>query len=274
LDASLAGDEDAAAPSARPRDDAGAPALQVVDLHIAFGGNRAVDGATFDVPTGQLTGLIGPNGAGKSTVLKLVAGALRPTAGRVLMYGEDVTALPSYEAARRGMIRTFQLSSEFAKLTVLENLMVAVRGMRGSTFLGAMRGRRFWRVAQDEALDRAYSLLTEFELAFAANQYAGQLSGGQKRLVEIMRGLMASPKVLLLDEPLAGVNPTLRLVVEDHLIRLRDGGLTMVMVEHELPTVDRCCDTVIVMARGKVLAEGTMDVLRQNRAVVDAYLVG
>jgi ABC-type branched-subunit amino acid transport system ATPase component len=274
LDASLAGDEDAAAPSARPNDLAGAPALQVVDLHIAFGGNRAVDGATFDVPTGQLTGLIGPNGAGKSTVLKLVAGALRPTAGRVLMYGEDVTALPSYEAARRGMIRTFQLSSEFAKLTVLENLMVAVRGMRGSTFLGAMRGRRFWRVAQDEALDRAYSLLTEFELAFAANQYAGQLSGGQKRLVEIMRGLMASPKVLLLDEPLAGVNPTLRLVVEDHLIRLRDGGLTMVMVEHELPTVDRCCDTVIVMARGKVLAEGTMDVLRQNRAVVDAYLVG
>ncbi|MDQ1484974.1 MAG: branched-chain amino acid transport system ATP-binding protein [Actinomycetota bacterium] len=274
MDASLAGDEDAAAPSARPNDLVGAPALQVVDLHIAFGGNRAVDGATFDVPTGQLTGLIGPNGAGKSTVLKLVAGALRPTAGRVLMYGEDVTALPSYEAARRGMIRTFQLSSEFAKLTVLENLMVAVRGMRGSTFLGAMRGRRFWRVAQDEALDRAYSLLTEFELAFAANQYAGQLSGGQKRLVEIMRGLMASPKVLLLDEPLAGVNPTLRLVVEDHLIRLRDGGLTMVMVEHELPTVDRCCDTVIVMARGKVLAEGTMDVLRQNRAVVDAYLVG
>ena len=252
----------------------GAPAIQVVDLSIAFGGNHAVDGATFDIPPGQLTGLIGPNGAGKSTALKLITGALVPTGGQVLMSGEDISRQSPHEAARRGIIRTFQLSSEFKKLTVLENLLVAVRRMRGNTFLGAMRGARYWRAEQDEVLGRAYSLLTEFGLGFAADQYAGQLSGGQKRLVEIMRGLMADPKVLLLDEPLAGVNPTLRLVVEDHLIRLRDSGLTMVMVEHELPTVDRCCDTVIVMARGKVLAEGTMDVLRQNREVVDAYLVG
>ena len=251
-----------------------ADALNVIDLHMAFGGNKAVDGASFAIPRGQLTGLIGPNGAGKSTVIKLIAGSMQPTSGTILMDGNNISGSPAYVVARRGIIRTFQLSSEFAKLTVLENLIVAVRTMRGNTFVGAMRGRRYWRAAQDEARDRAYVLLDQFQLGYAANQYAGELSGGQKRLVEIMRGLMANPEILLLDEPLAGVNPTLRLVIEEHLLRLRDDGLTMLMVEHELATVDRCCNSVVVMARGKVLASGTMSALRQNREVIDAYLVG
>jgi ABC-type branched-subunit amino acid transport system ATPase component len=248
--------------------------LRVEDLHIDFGGVHAVDGASFSIPAGAVTGLIGPNGAGKSTALKLIAGGLRPTRGRIVLDGEDIAGLPAHEVARRGLIRTFQLSSEFAHLTVLENLLVAAPDQRGATLRGALRGKRYWRPNQDELLVRARALLDEFELSHAADQYAGELSGGQKRLVEIMRALMAAPKLLLLDEPLAGVNPTLRVIVEDHLLRLREAGLTMVMVEHELGTVERCCNSVIVMAQGRVLARGSMQEMRQNQEVVDAYLVG
>jgi len=250
------------------------PALEVRDLHVAFGGVLAVDGASFSIPHGQVTGLIGPNGAGKSTVLKIVAGALRPTLGEVIYESENVAGKPAWYVARRGLIRTFQLSSEFAQLTVIENLLVAAPDQRGSTFAGSLRGKRHWRGQQAELLQQAHTLLEEFDMLHAADQYAGTLSGGQKRLVEIMRSLMARPKLLLLDEPLAGVNPTLRLNIEQHLLRLREQGLTMVMVEHELGTVERCCDSVIVMAQGRVLARGTMEEMRANEEVVDAYLVG
>jgi ABC-type branched-subunit amino acid transport system ATPase component len=251
-----------------------APALDVRDLHVEFGGVHAVDGATFAIPAGEVTGLIGPNGAGKSTALKLIAGALAPTAGRILHEGEDIGGKPAWLVARRGLIRTFQLSSEFARLTVIENLLVAVPGQRAATFAGSLRGKRYWRAQQAELIARAKALLREFDMLAKADEYAGTLSGGQKRLVEIMRALMAQPRLLLLDEPLAGVNPTLRLTVEAHLLRLRESGLTMVMVEHELGTVERCCDSVIVMAQGSVLASGSMAELRANEEVVDAYLVG
>jgi ABC-type branched-subunit amino acid transport system ATPase component len=142
------------------------------------------------------------------------------------------------------------------------------------TFLGSLRGRRYWRAQQEELIERARGLLEEFGIAAKADEYAGTLSGGQKRLLEISRALMAEPKLLLLDEPLAGVNPTLRLTVEEHLQRLRDDGLTMVMVEHELAAIERCCDSVIVMAQGRVLAKGSMEEMRANEEVVDAYLVG
>ncbi|MDE3131111.1 MAG: ATP-binding cassette domain-containing protein, partial [Acidobacteriota bacterium] len=186
----------------------------------------------------------------------------------------DITGRPAYWVARQGLIRTFQLSSEFARLTVMENLLVAVPGQRGSTLLGALRGRRHWRGQQATLAEQAAALLAEFGLAQAADQYAGELSGGQKRLVEIMRALMAQPRVLLLDEPMAGVNPTLRLTIEEHLQRLRDEGLTMLMVEHELGAIERVCDTVVVMAQGRLLATGSMDELRENEEVVSAYLVG
>jgi ABC-type branched-subunit amino acid transport system ATPase component len=250
------------------------PALEVRDLRIEFGGVHAVAGASFAAPAGQITGLIGPNGAGKSTAMKLIAGSLRPTSGEVLYHGENITGEPAWQVARRGLIRTFQLSSEFARLTVLENLLVAAPGQRASTLGGALRGKRYWRQQQAELVQRARQMLSEFDLLTKADEYAGTLSGGQKRLLEMARALMAEPKMLLLDEPLAGVNPTLRLTVEDHLRRLRDQGLTMVMVEHELGAIERCCDSVIVMAQGRVLATGSMEEMRANEEVVDAYLVG
>lgn len=252
----------------------GQPALEVSDLHIDFGGVHAVNGASFSVPDGRAIGLIGPNGAGKSTVLKLISGSLRPTAGSIRYAGADIAGLPAWRVARRGLIRTFQLSAEFAHMTVLENLLVAAPGQRGTTFLGAMREKRYWRSQQRELVAKARVLLEEFGILDKQDEWAGTLSGGQKRLVEIARALMAEPRLLLLDEPLAGVNPTLRLTVEEHLRRLRDGGLTMIMVEHELSAVERCCDSVIVMASGRVLASGSMDEMRANEEVVDAYLVG
>jgi branched-chain amino acid transport system permease protein len=251
-----------------------ASALEVRDLVKAFGGVRAVNGLSFQAPAGRITGLIGPNGAGKSTALKMIAGALSPDSGEILVDGRDVAGWPQYKLARVGVVRTFQHTSEFARLTVLENLLVAAPGQPGDSFAGAMLGRRHSRPRQRELIKRAYALLEEFGLAQHADTYAGQLSGGQRRLVEIMRALMAQPRILLLDEPMAGVNPTLRLVIEEHLLRLADGGLTMLMVEHELGAVERVCDSVHVMAAGALLATGSMSDLRRNEEVISAYLVG
>jgi branched-chain amino acid transport system permease protein len=258
-----------------PRRRAGDTAtLSVRDLRRDFGGVHAVDGLSFDLMPGQVTGLIGPNGAGKSTALKLIAGALRPGAGQVVVDGLDVAGWPAHRVSRLGVIRTFQHASEFARLTVLENLLAASPGQPGDSFGGALLGPRHSRRRQRELLAEAWALLHDFQLTAAADSYAGQLSGGQRRLVEIMRALMARPRILLLDEPMAGVNPTLRLTIEEHLQRLRDDGLTMLMVEHELGSVERVCDSVIVMAQGKLLATGTMADLRKNQEVVSAYLVG
>jgi branched-chain amino acid transport system ATP-binding protein/branched-chain amino acid transport system permease protein len=247
---------------------------EVRDLARDFGGVQAVDGVSFAVPQAQITGLIGPNGAGKSTVLKLIAGAIAPTRGQILVDGEDIAGRPQYRVARLGVVRTFQHTSEFPRLTVLENLLVAAPGQPGDSFGGALLGRRHARRRQGELLGRAYGLLEEFSLAHHADTLAGELSGGQRRLVEIMRALMAEPRILLLDEPMAGVNPTLRLTIEDHLRRLADAGLTMLMVEHELGAVERVCDSVHVMAQGRLLASGTMGDLRRNEEVIGAYLVG
>jgi len=263
-----AGPEPAAAPS-QP----GAP-LAVRGLSRDFGGVRAVDKVSFELLPGTATGLIGPNGAGKSTALKLIAGALAPDTGQVVVGAVNVAGWAPHQVSRLGVIRTFQHTSEFARLTVLENLLAAAPGQPGNSFGGSLLGRRHWRPRQRELLAQAAALLADFQLAELADEYAGRLSGGQRRLVEIMRALMARPKILLLDEPMAGVNPTLRLTIEEHLRRLRDGGLTMLMVEHELSSVERVCDSVIVMAQGKVLATGTMAELRNNKEVVDAYLVG
>jgi branched-chain amino acid transport system permease protein len=251
-----------------------AATLSVRDLSRDFGGVHAVDGLSFELAPGQVTGLIGPNGAGKSTALKLIVGAIRPGAGQVVVDGVDVAGRHAYTVARLGVIRTFQHTSEFARLTVLENLLTAAPGQPGDSLGGALLGRRHSRSRQRELLDEAWSLLADFNLTDAADSYAGKLSGGQRRLVEIMRALMARPRVLLLDEPMAGVNPTLRLTIEQHLQRLREDGLTMLMVEHELASVERVCDSVIVMAQGKVLATGTMAELRRNEEVVSAYLTG
>lgn len=248
--------------------------LSVRDVHRDFGGVQAVDGATFNAAQGRITGLIGPNGAGKSTLMGIVGGAIKPSAGTITFDGGDITGRPAHLVARRGLIRTFQLSAEFARLTVLENLLVAVPGQKGESLWGAELGRLFWGKAQDEHAARAREVLERFAMTPKENELAGNLSGGQKRLLEIMRALMARPKMLLLDEPFAGVNPTLATEIQRYLVDLRDEGLSMIMVEHELAVVERLCDPVVVMAQGKVIAEGAMGDVGAREEVLRAYLVG
>jgi ABC-type branched-subunit amino acid transport system ATPase component len=239
-----------------------------------FGGQTAVDHVSLEVKAGAITGVIGPNGAGKTTLMGLVAGALRPDSGTVRFLGNDITRLPTYRRARIGLARTFQISGEFAKMTVIENLMVAAPRQVGETWRGYLLGRRGWQRQETDAAERARAILHRFNMAGKERELAGGLSGGQKRLLEVMRALMTEPTMLLLDEPMAGVNPRLARSVEDHLLELRDDGITMMLVEHELGTVGRLCDRVVVMARGRILADGTMDELQGSHEVVDAYLVG
>ena len=248
--------------------------MQAIDVERDFGGVRAVSGVSLSVGRGTLTGLIGPNGAGKSTLLALLAGTDRPSAGRIIYRQQDVTALPAFRRARLGLVRTFQLASEFKQLTVMENLLSAAPGNRGDTFRGAVAGRRYWRSDEEQAIAKAAGILSRFGLEALANEYAGNLSGGQRRLVEIMRALMTDPQMLLLDEPMAGVHPELARKIGDLLIELCREGMTILMVEHELAIMDEFCDPVIVMAEGGVLAEGTMAQLRDRTEVVEAYLVG
>ena len=248
--------------------------LEARELVREFGGVRAVDGVSFQVRKGTLTGLIGPNGAGKSTLLAMLAGTLPATAGQVWYDGRDVTRLPAFRRARLGLVRTFQLASEFRRLTVMENLLSAVPGNRGDSFHGALLGPRYWRADEAAAILRAEGLLARFGLDGVANEYAGDLSGGQRRLVEIMRALMAEPAVLLLDEPMAGVHPRLARRLGAELVALCAEGMTILMVEHELAIMDEFADPVVVMAEGTVLAEGTMAQLRGRSEVVEAYLVG
>src|SRR5579863_8284142 len=261
-----------AIPGSAERD--GTVVLEAVGVSREFGGVRAVNDVSFVVRRGTLTGLIGPNGAGKSTLLAMLAGTLPVSAGKVMYLGADVTSVAAFRRARMGLVRTFQLASEFKRLTVMENLMSSVQGNRGDSFLGAMAGRRYWGADERAAVERASALLERFGLSDYANNYAGDLSGGQRRLVEIMRALMAEPKMLLLDEPMAGVHPHLARRIGNELVALCADGMTILMVEHELAIMDEFCDPVVVMAEGAVLAEGTMAQLRGRREVVEAYLVG
>jgi branched-chain amino acid transport system permease protein len=248
--------------------------LECRDLVRSFDGVPVVQGVSMGFQRGRITGIIGPNGAGKSTVLAMLAGTLAPTAGQIVFEGNDVTRLPAYRRARLGVVRTFQLASEFKRLTVLENLLAAIPDQRGDSFRGAVLGRRYWGSEEREAIDRAQAMLDRFGLLGLADRYAGDLSGGQRRLVEIMRALMADPDVLLLDEPMAGVHPRLAHDLGMRLVGLSEEGTTIVMVEHELSIMDEFCDPVYVLADGQVLAEGTMAALRAREEVVEAYLVG
>ena len=253
---------------------ADAPMLVARDIHRHFEGMRAVDGMSIDVPRGQITGLIGPNGAGKSTLMAVLAGTLPSTSGTIAFEGNDITHMPAYTRARRGLVRTFQLPSEFARLTVLENLLVAAPDNRGDSLWGAMMGKSYWRADEDRLVTQARALLKRFGMTAKESDYAGTMSGGQKRLIEIMRALMLKPKLLLLDEPMSGVHPSIVLEIQHYLESLRAEGVTILMVEHELHMVERLCDSVIVMAQGKVIGSGTMASLRRQPEIVDAYLVG
>ena len=248
--------------------------LAATEVHRHFEGMHAVDGVSVEVPRGQITGLIGPNGAGKSTFLAVLAGTLPATSGRILFEGRDITRLPPYERARLGLVRTFQLPSEFARLTVLENLLVAAPSHRGDSLFGALLGRRYWIEDERRVVRQARGLLDRFGMSPKESDLAGTMSGGQKRLIEIMRALMLGPRLLLLDEPMSGVHPRIVDEIRRYLEQLRSDGLTILMVEHELHLVEQLCDSVVVMAQGRVIGSGSMASLRRQQEIVDAYLVG
>jgi ABC-type branched-subunit amino acid transport system ATPase component len=249
-------------------------ALACTDIHKSFGGAKAVNGATFSVPEGKITALIGPNGAGKTTVVNILSGALKSDTGTVTIGTQDVSSLPTYKRARLGLIRTFQLSRELGGLTVFENLLVAARVQAGESLFNIYLRPRLVARGEKENRERAASILQKYGLYELRDSWARELSGGQKRLLEISRAVMAEPRLLLLDEPMAGVNPVLIERIGQHILDLRDNGVTVLMIEHNLGVVERICDHVIVLAEGRTLAEGQMSELRDNRDVVRAYLGG
>ena len=265
---------EATAPAAEGPDERGQAILRVEDLRVRFGGVQAVAGATFEVRRGTITGLIGPNGAGKSTVVNSIAGQIREATGRVLFEEEEILRRGADEISRLGLRRTFQTANLFGRMTVMENLLMGARPWDGETLRGSLVGRRKWHRREAELVRKALAIMREFGVVDLADELAANLSGGQKRIVEIMRTMMGDPIMMLLDEPLAGINPTLALKICDRLRAIRDTGVTMIMIEHNLGIVEQLCDPVIVMAQGRVLSEGPLSDLRRNKEVVSAYLTG
>jgi branched-chain amino acid transport system ATP-binding protein len=246
--------------------------LSLRGLTRDFGPFRAVDGVSLDIRRGSITGLIGPNGAGKTTLFNMVAGSLRPTSGTVALDGQDITGLPPEALFAKGLARTFQIPRPFRRMSVLENVLLTPPGQTGETVLGALFRRG--RVAEEEARlrEKAREVLEFVTLSALANQPAGQISGGQMKLLELARALMGDPRVILLDEPAAGVNPTLARVLIDRIEELNRRGVTFVVIEHDMDFVMRHCDPVIALAEGRVMFEGTADEARADPDLLDAYL--
>jgi branched-chain amino acid transport system ATP-binding protein len=249
------------------------PILIVEDLHKSFGGVHAVAGASFGVARGSITALIGPNGAGKTTLFDLVTGFGAPDRGAVRFEGQNISGLPPHRIARLGLVRTFQLTRVFAAMTVLENMMLAAPGQPGEALTGLMVSPRSAMRAEEATRHRALALLGAFNLESKAGDYAGTLSGGQRKLLELARALMVDPRLVLLDEPMAGVNRVLgQRLLDDVDQRRRENGTTFLFVEHDMDVVMTRADRVIVMAEGVVIAEGPPESIRADQRVIDAYL--
>ncbi len=247
--------------------------IRVENLHRHFGGFRAVDGATLEIAKGSITGLIGPNGAGKSTLFNVIAGRLPPTSGKVIMDGEDVTGLAPHQLFAKGMLRTFQIAHEFGSMTVRENLMMVPAQQSGETLWNTWFRRD--KVAREEAKlrDKADEVLEFLTISHIADLKAGQISGGQKKLVELGRTMMVDAKVVFLDEVGAGVNRTLLNTIGDAILRLNaERGYTFCVIEHDMDFIGRICNPVICMAEGKVLAQGTLAEIKADERVIEAYL--
>ena len=245
----------------------------VEDIHKHFGGLRAVDGASLTIETGSITGLIGPNGAGKTTLFNVIAGLYSPTSGRVLLDGEDISGLAPHELFAKGLLRTFQIAHEFSTLTVRENLMMVPDNQSGESLISTWLNRK--KVAEEEERVRAKAeeVMTFLEISHVADELAGNLSGGQKKLLELGRTMMVDAKIVFLDEVGAGVNRTLLNTIGDAILRLnKERGYTFCMIEHDMEFISRLCDPVICMAEGKVLAQGTAEDVKNNEEVIEAYL--
>jgi branched-chain amino acid transport system ATP-binding protein len=247
--------------------------IKIENLSKAFGGFYAVNDASFHIAKGSITGLIGPNGAGKTTLFNVIAGVHKPTAGRVFLDGEEITGLPPHELFGRGMLRTFQIAHEFSTMTVRENLMMVPGSQTGETLWGALFSRV--DVAAEEAVLRkkADEVIDFLQISHLTHELAGNLSGGQKKLLELGRTMMVDAKVVFLDEVGAGVNRTLLNTIGDAILRLnQERGYTFCMIEHDMDFIGRLCDPVVCMAEGTVLAEGTIDEIKSNEQVIEAYL--
>jgi branched-chain amino acid transport system ATP-binding protein len=249
--------------------------ITLENIVMRFGGLHAVDDVSFAIGEGGITGLIGPNGAGKTTLFNIIAGRLFPTSGRVLLEGEDITRLAPHERARLGLARTFQIPHEFGALTVLENLMVSGDSAEGENAFNAVLRRSLFRREERAIYERARDTLDFLELTRVKNEKAGNLSGGQKKLLELGRSLMREPRLILLDEIGAGINRTLLGKIAEKIRLLNaERGLTFCLIEHDLDYVARLCGDVIVMAQGRVLTRGTIDAVRHDERVIEAYFGG
>lgn len=244
--------------------------IVVNDLRRSFGGLQAVAVEHLEIQRRTVTSLIGPNGAGKTTLFNVVSGFDKPDKGEWHLNGGALVGIAAHNVARRGMVRTFQLTRSLARLTVMENMLVADQNNPGEKVTGALFGG--WRKAEAEATIRGSALLERFGLIEKADDYAGSLSGGQRKLLEVARALMVDPEVIMLDEPMAGVNPALTQSLLSHITSLRDDGKTVIFIEHDMDVVQEISDWVVVLAEGRVIAEGPPRSIPTNRAVVDAYL--
>jgi len=251
-----------------------AKVLEVCNLVKEFGGLRAVDGVSFTLAAHTITGLIGPNGAGKTTLFDTIAGMHRPTSGTIVFLGRHIGGLPPHRIFAAGLVRTFQIPRPFAGMTVLENLMLVPPGQSGERFWNNWFARRQVRAEERRLRERALEGLAFVGLERLAGEFAKNLSGGQHKLLELARALMAEPRLILLDEPGAGVNPTLLRTIMDKLQELHARGITLLVIEHNMDLVMQLCNPVLVLAQGRLLLEGAPEAVRRDARVLDAYLGG
>ena len=259
--------EDTIVPGVKKKD----PILVADSVSRRFGGLTAVDVAHVEIPRGSITALIGPNGAGKTTFFNLLTGFDKPNTGRWNFKGRNLANVPAYRVSRMGMVRTFQLTKALGGMTVLENMLLGAKGQKGENIFTSLF-KPLWSKEEDTIEARAIRLLEKFKLDTKKDDYASSLSGGQKKLLEMARALMSEPELVMLDEPMAGVNPALTQSLLGHIVNLKDEGMTVLFVEHDMHMVNTIADWVIVMAEGKVVAEGPPSTVMNDPAVIDAYL--
>jgi neutral amino acid transport system ATP-binding protein len=247
------------------------PILVADGVRRTFGGLTAVDVEHLEIPKNAITALIGPNGAGKTTLFNLLTGFDKPDAGSWTFSGRAISGVPAFKVSRLGQVRTFQLTKALGLLTVIENMKLGAKDQRGEGFFSALIPA-LWR-QQDTAIEeRAMEILTRFKLDTKADDFAASLSGGQRKLLEMARALMSEPSLVMLDEPMAGVNPALTQSLLEHIVDLKEQGMTVLFVEHDMHVVRHIADWVIVMAEGRIVAEGDPGEVMKNPAVIDAYL--
>ena len=249
--------------------------ISVEHVSVSFGGLKAVDDVSFSIPQGRITGLIGPNGAGKTTMFNAIAGHVPVTSGKITLSKEDITRLPPHQRAQRGLARTFQIPHEFSRLSVVENFMAAAAAPMGENVFNVIFRRSRFGAEERETYRQAREMISFLEIEPVMDEKAGNLSGGQKKLLELGRALICKPKIILLDEIGAGINRTLLAKLSDKILQLnQERNLTFCLIEHDLDYVSKLCDNVVVLAQGRLLTRGTVDAVRSDERVIEAYFGG